>query len=357
VRQERELGASEVEVRARRLLEEVAAELAAVPQPLATYRLQLHKGFGFRDATALAPYLADLGLSDLYTSPVTKAAPGSMHGYDVQDHQQLNPEFGTPQDLAGLSAAAHEHGLGWVLDIVPNHMGVGSGNTLWLDLLENGPSARAARFFDVEWHPVKEELADKILIPMLGDRYGAVLERGELKLKLVNGALQVHYYDHVFPVSPRSYGQVLAYRLGELQKKLPEGDPSIDELKSIVTAVEHLPSRHEQDPEKREERRREKEIVKRRVAALCATDPRIREHLEENVAIFNGKPASHARSICSTACSRRRSTGWRTGACPRRRSTTGASSTSTRSRRSASRIRWSSRRRTGCRCGCSPRAR
>jgi (1->4)-alpha-D-glucan 1-alpha-D-glucosylmutase len=290
VRQERELGPAAAEERARRLLDEVAAELAAVPQPLATYRLQLHKGFRFRDAADLAPYLAELGLSHIYTSPVMKAAPGSMHGYDVQDHQQLNPELGTPQDLAAMSAAAREHGLGYVLDIVPNHMGIGSGNTLWLDLLENGPSARAARFFDVEWHPVKEELADKVLIPMLGDRYGAVLERGELKLQLVNGAFQVRYYDHVFPVSPRSYGQVLAWRLDELQRKLPEGDPSLDELKSIVTAVSNLPSRHEQDPEKREERRREKEIVKRRVAALCATDPRIREHLEENVSIFNGKP-------------------------------------------------------------------
>jgi len=290
LRHERELGPAGAEQRARRLLDGVAAELAAIPQPVATYRLQLHKGFGFRDAASVAPYLAELGVSDVYSSPVLKAAPGSLHGYDVQDHQQLNPELGTAQELAALSAAAHEHGLGYVLDIVPNHMGVGSGNTLWLDLLENGPSARAARFFDVEWHPVKEELADKVLIPTLGDRYGAVLERGELKLQLVNGAFQVRYYDNVFPVSPRSYGQVLSYRLDELQKKLPEGDPSLDELKSIITAVEHLPSRHEQDPEKREERRREKEIVKRRVAALCATDPRIRDHLEENVASFSGKP-------------------------------------------------------------------
>jgi (1->4)-alpha-D-glucan 1-alpha-D-glucosylmutase len=290
VRQEREVGAPPIEARARRLLDEVAAELAAVPQPVATYRLQLHKNFGFRDATEVVPYLAELGVTDVYSSPVLKAAPGSVHGYDVQDHQQLNPEIGTASELDALSSATREHGLGYVLDIVPNHMGIGSGNSLWLDLLENGPSARAARFFDVEWHPVKEELADKILIPVLGDRYGAVLERGELRLQLVNGSLQVRYYDHVFPVSPRSYGQVLSYRLDELEKKLTAGDPSLDELKSIVTSVGNLPSRHEQDPEKREERRREKEIVKRRVAALCATDPRIREHLEENVANFNGKP-------------------------------------------------------------------
>ena len=168
MRQERELGAPPVQARARALLDEVAAELAGVPQPVATYRVQLHKGFGFRQATEIAGYLAELGITDLYTSPVMKAAPGSTHGYDVQDHQQLNPEIGTAAELDALSATVREHGLGYVLDIVPNHMGVGSGNALWLDLLENGPSARAARFFDVEWHPVKEELADKILIPVLG---------------------------------------------------------------------------------------------------------------------------------------------------------------------------------------------
>src|SRR5438270_1180218 len=279
-----------VREQARRLLDEVAAELAAARQPVTTYRIQLHKDFTFDAAAPIVRYLADLGITDLYTSPILQAAPGSVHGYDVIDHGSINVELGGAEGYDRLSAALHEAGLGHVLDIVPNHMGLGSGNALWLDLLENGPSAQAARFFDVEWHPVKEELADKILIPVLGDRYGAVLERGELQLQLVNGSFRVHYYDHVFPVSPRSYGQVLSYRLEELDKKLPDGDPALDELKSIVTAVANLPSSHEQDPDKREERRREKEIVKRRVAALCATDPRIREHLEENVAIFNGKP-------------------------------------------------------------------
>src|SRR6267378_7589039 len=292
MRVEREI----VREQARRLLDEVAGELAAARQPVATYRIQLHKGFPFDAAAGVLPYLAELGISDLYTSPILQAAPGSTHGYDVIDHGSFNAELGGEEGYERLASALREAGLGHVLDIVPNHMGLGAGNALWMDLLENGPSARAAKFFDVEWHPVKEELADKVLLPVLGDRYGAVLERGELKLQLVNGAFQVRYYDHVFPVSPRSYGQVLAWRLDELQKKLPEGDPSIDELKSIVTGVSNLPSRHEQDPEKREERRREKEIVKRRVAALCATDPRIRGHLEENVSIFNGK-AGEPRSF------------------------------------------------------------
>src|SRR3954469_13208194 len=272
------------------MLDDIAAELAGVRLPLATYRVQLHKGFGFNAAASIAEYLDELGVTDLYTSPFLRAAPGSNHGYDVLDHQQLNPELGTPADHAAMCSAVREKGLGHLLDIVPNHMGIGSGNSLWMDLLENGPSARAARYFDVEWHPVKEELANKVLVPILGDRYGAVLERGELKLRLLNGAFQATYFDHVFPLSPRSYGEILAYRLDELESRLPPGDASLDELKSILTAIDHLPTRHEQDPDRLEERRREKEVIKRRVAALCATDSRLREHLEQNVALYNGEP-------------------------------------------------------------------
>src|SRR5207253_1263632 len=121
---------------------------------------------------------------------------------------------------------------GYVLDIVPNHMGLSSGNALWLDLLENGPSAQSARYFDVDWRPTKEELADKVLVPVLGDRYGAVLERGELRLELVEGAFRVRYFDQIFPVNPRSYGHILAWRLLELEKEIGPGE-ALDELKSI----------------------------------------------------------------------------------------------------------------------------
>ena len=290
MRQVRELLGELPHARARRMLDDIAAELSVARLPLATYRVQLHRGFGFRAAAAITGYLEDLGITDLYTSPYMRAAAGSNHGYDVLDHQQLNPELGTAEDHAAMCAAARDKSLGHVLDIVPNHMGIGSGNSLWMDLLENGPSARAARFFDVEWHPVKEELEDKVLVPILGDRYGAVLERGELKLRLLNGNFQITYFDHVFPLSPRSYGEILSYRLADLEARLPRGDPSLDELKSILTAIEHLPTRHEQDPDRLDERRREKEVIKRRVAALCATDPRIRQHLEENVALYSGVP-------------------------------------------------------------------
>jgi (1->4)-alpha-D-glucan 1-alpha-D-glucosylmutase len=274
---------------ARRLLEKVTAELAQARRPLATYRVQLHKGFDFDDAAAITGYLSELGISDFYTSPYLRAAPGSMHGYDVLDHQQLNPELGGAEGHERFIAAVQAQGLGHLLDIVPNHMGIGSGNALWRDVLENGPSAQAARFFDIEWHPVKEELADKVLVPVLGDRYGAVLERGELRLVLLNGAFEIHYFDNVFPVNPRSYVQILNYRMEELEKLL-QGDIGLDDLKSIITALQNMPTRNEVDAARMEERRREKEVAKRRVAHHCEKNPAILAHLLENVRLFNGTP-------------------------------------------------------------------
>src|SRR5207237_3340855 len=156
-----------------------------------------------------------------------------VHGYDVIGHGSINVELGGAEGYDRLSAALHEAGLGHVLDIVPNHMGLGSGNALWLDLLENGPSSQAARFFDVEWHPVKEELADKVLVPVLGDRYGAVLEHGDIKLELIEGAFRIRYFDNVFPVNPRSYGHILEHRIDELASRLGPSE-AIDELKSIL---------------------------------------------------------------------------------------------------------------------------
>src|SRR6266851_4255882 len=279
----------------RRLLDEVAAELSAARQPLATYRVQLHKAFGFEAAARIAPYLAQLGITDLYTSPVLQAGPGSMHGYDVVDHGRLNVELGGEQAYDRMAGSLRQSGLGHVLDIVPNHMGLVGDNSLWADLLENGPSAKSARFFDIEWRPVKEELADKVLVPVLGDRYGAVLERGEIQLGLIDGAFRARYFDHLFPINPRSYGHILSYRLEELEVRIGPGEP-LDELKSIIFLLAHMPSRHEQDPARQEERRREKEVVKRRVAALCAGSEPVRRHLEENVRLFNGTPGK-ARSF------------------------------------------------------------
>ena len=165
--------------------------------PSATYRVQFHKGFTFNQAREIVPYLAALGISDLYASPFFQATPGSTHGYDIVDHNHLNPEVGTSEEFDALCATLKKHGLGLVADFVPNHMGIAEAtNGWWMDVLENGPSAAAARCFDIDWHPLKGELANKVLLPILGDQYGRVLENGELKVSFDAGTFFLHYYDH-----------------------------------------------------------------------------------------------------------------------------------------------------------------
>ncbi len=141
--------------------------------PTATYRLQFTPVFGFRDATAIVPYLNDLGVGHLYASPYLKARPGSLHGYDVVDPNALNPEIGTPAEHAAMVSAAQAKGMGQILDFVPNHMGIGPDNPWWNDVLEWGERSTYAAFFDIDWRPLKPELQGKVLVPTLGDHYGA----------------------------------------------------------------------------------------------------------------------------------------------------------------------------------------
>lgn len=154
----------------------------AVGIPRATYRLQFNREFRFSDATALLPYLDQLGISHCYASPFLKARSGSMHGYDIVDHSMINPEVGSWEELVQFTSALSAAAMGQVLDIVPNHMGVGSDNTWWLDVLENGRASRYAAFFDIDWQTSREGLRGKVLLPVLGDTYGAALEKGELKV-------------------------------------------------------------------------------------------------------------------------------------------------------------------------------
>jgi (1->4)-alpha-D-glucan 1-alpha-D-glucosylmutase len=170
--------------------------------PLSTYRVQLHKDFDFSRASAVVPYLARLGVSHLYASPILHAMPGSNHGYDVVDHTTVNPELGGGVGFAALADTLQANGLRLVLDTVPNHMGIAAGNPLWEDVLENGPAALHAHFFDVEWDPVKAELRNKVLLPILGDQYGVVLDRGELQLEYQGGSITLRYFDQRFPLNP-----------------------------------------------------------------------------------------------------------------------------------------------------------
>jgi (1->4)-alpha-D-glucan 1-alpha-D-glucosylmutase len=268
----------------------VQNKLSLMPRiPVSTYRLQFNSQYTFRDAKRIISYLNDLGISDIYASPYFRAREGSLHGYDIVDHNALNPEIGTRQEYDEMTAELGKYGMGQILDIVPNHMCIASAqNSWWTDVLENGPGSVYAHCFDIDWDPVKKELRNKVLLPVLGDQYGKVLENRELQLTFEEGSFFIRYYEHMFPVIPKTYIQILKLRIEDLEEALSPGDPHFVELLSIITALNHLPSYTERDPEKVEERYREKEIVKRRLWALWNDSPAIRAFIDENVRIFNG---------------------------------------------------------------------
>lgn len=231
--------------------------------PTATYRFQFHKEFTFRDALALVPYLHELGISHVYASPIFRATPGSTHGYDICDHNALNPEIGTREEFDALIAELHRLGIGFIVDFVPNHMGIAeTQNHWWMDVLENGPSSPYARFFDIDWVPLKRELENKVLLPVLGDQFGRVLEKGELKVHFEGGRFWLDYYALRLPLGPRSTRPLLK-RASELLATPPI------ELMSILTAIDHLPSSTETEPDKVTERMREKDVIRTRLARLC----------------------------------------------------------------------------------------
>ena len=264
--------------------------------PLSTYRLQFNAAFTFEHATAIVDYLHELGISHCYASSYFTAVPGSTHGYDVADPTRLNPEIGDERTFDAWISALRARGMGHIVDIVPNHMGIArSANPWWQDVLENGASSASAPVFDIDWKPLKPELEHKVLLPVLGDAYGALLERQEIALEYDRGAFRARYYDNVFPIAPESYGRILG--LGQQQLLRDIGDDSDDgiEFLSILTAIRNLPGRQVQEPELRAERAREKEVLKRRLAALVERCPRVLEHIERAVAALNGvrgKPRS-----------------------------------------------------------------
>ncbi len=257
--------------------------------PVATYRLQLNRTFTFQDATQLVPYLDDLGITDLYCSPYFRAVPGSLHGYDVVDPTTLNPEIGSEDDYRAMIEELQRHGMGHLLDVVPNHMGITQQiNAWWQDVLENGPISPYASFFDIDWDPLKTELRNKVLLPILGNQYGVVLENQELQIEYQDGRYIVRYYEHRLPVAPKASVRILAHRLTEFVAAEGAGSPHVMELQSIITALTHLPPRDALDPEAVVVRYREKEIIRRRLSALMEGHAAIRSFLDENVRQING---------------------------------------------------------------------
>jgi (1->4)-alpha-D-glucan 1-alpha-D-glucosylmutase len=257
--------------------------------PVSTYRLQFNSRFRFSDAREIISYLHTLGISDIYASPYFTSSAGSLHGYDILDQNSLNPEIGSNDEYEALAGELKQWDMGQILDIVPNHMCIeGQGNALWMDVLENGPSSPYARFFDIDWHPAKKELKNKILIPILGGQYGAVLESGELRLSFEEGFFFINYCNHKLPVIPQSCNNILTLGIEDLEQELSAAAPQFQELMSIVTALGHLPPTTEQNPERIAERYREKEVVKRRLWSLYQNSSATREFIDRNVTAFNG---------------------------------------------------------------------
>jgi (1->4)-alpha-D-glucan 1-alpha-D-glucosylmutase len=261
------------------------------PPPAATYRLQFHAGFTFDDARKLTPYLHDLGVSHIYASPYLRARSGSMHGYDVADPSSLNPELGSVEDFDAMIAELHKRGMGQLVDVVPNHMGIGDpGNYRWLDVLENGPASIYAGFFDINWRPTLAQPQDqlKLVVPTLGDQYGKVLENGELSVEYAAGGFNIAYYEHRFPVAPDTYPMILEGVLARLEDELGRRNDQVQELASILTAIRHLPPRRILNAQELEERNREKEIVKRRIATLYEAFAQLQSALSEELRAVNG---------------------------------------------------------------------
>jgi (1->4)-alpha-D-glucan 1-alpha-D-glucosylmutase len=265
--------------------------MAGLRVPIATYRFQFNPGFRFADAQALLPYLHELGITDIYASPILKARRGSTHGYDVTDPTCLNPEIGTEAEFETVVRELKRHGMGLLLDIVPNHMAASSENQWWVDVLENGPSSPYASCFDIDWHPdpANGVPENAVLLPILGGRYRRVLQNGELILGLDEEGFFVRYQAARLPLDPKSYRVLLTYRLENLKEAVGQGGRAFQELVQLLDIIERLPVRTATDAQELKARRRDKEIIKERLWALYSTSPKIREFIDENVSIYNGQ--------------------------------------------------------------------
>nr|MBP7566828.1 malto-oligosyltrehalose synthase [Burkholderiaceae bacterium] len=268
-------------------------DIAGAEVPASTYRVQLHAGFGFDAAARAVPYLAALGVSHLYVSPWQRARAGSTHGYDVVDHDALNPELGDEAAFERLCQALAAHGMRQMLDIVPNHMGVlEADNAWWLDVLEHGPASLQAETFDIDWSPSDPQMQGRVLLPVLGDHYGRVLEAGELKLvfEAEEGSFHIAYWNHRFPIDPRDYPALL----GRLP--LPAGLPEEEHarIESVLHALAQLPPRSDTSADARATRARDARVHKRTLARRVAAQPLLAVWIDAAVQSYGGTPGEAA---------------------------------------------------------------
>ncbi len=265
-------------------------EIQSVYTPSATYRLQFNKSFRFEQAVGLVEYLDELGISDVYASPFLMAHPGSVHGYDVTDHAKFNPEIGDEESFVRLAKALDGRRMGLIADVVPNHMCVThSSNGWWWDVLENGPSSPFAHFFDIDWEPPKQELVNKVLLPVLGDQFGRALENRDIQVVFNEGQFQVSVYGAPLPLAPGTWTMILEPAVQKLRDKLGATHQHVAEVESIITSLSHLPGPTETDEARIRERQREREIVKRRLKGLLESSPEASQAIEAALIDINGR--------------------------------------------------------------------
>ncbi|MBD2242213.1 malto-oligosyltrehalose synthase [Nostoc sp. FACHB-888] len=255
--------------------------------PTATYRIQFTPQFGFDNAKAIAAYLADLGISDLYASPIFKARSGSTHGYDIVDATQLNPELGTNESFDALASEIQSLGMGWLQDIVPNHMAYSSENDYLMDVLEHGPDSSYTDYFDLSWNAPFGDRQERILAPLLGDFYGASLENGHIQLQYEENGLTVNYYSLKLPLRLESYTKFITHNLGKLTRTLGRNHPDFIKLLGILYILRSVPSEVAG-----KQRQDQIAFIKGLVWELYTTNDAIREFIDENIQTFNGEPGN-----------------------------------------------------------------
>jgi len=257
--------------------------------PVSTYRLQFNQHLRFSDAKDMVAYLHELGITDLYASPLLQAKRGSMHGYDVADPSHLNSELGTDEEFDGLVRELQQHDMGLLLDIVPNHMAATSENPWWMDLLEDGPRSAFASHFDVDWHPPSRSLENRVLLPILGRPYAQALEGRELRLTYGRSGFFLNYFDFTLPIATRSYGRLLGYRQDRLERVVGSDAPTWLEFQGILAAITQIPSPGSAPAEAPGERRQHREAVKERLWSLYTGSPEVKRFVDGNVRLFNGR--------------------------------------------------------------------
>lgn len=255
--------------------------------PTATYRIQFTPDFGFKDAQAIVDYLTQLGISDLYASPIFKARTGSTHGYDVVDGTQLNPQLGIPEDFEALVKDLQAKGLGWVQDIVPNHMAYSSENPYLMDVLEHGPASDYCDYFDLAWNSPFGNNEERILAPLLGDFYGTSLEKGDIQLKFGEDGLKVAYYALELPLRLESYAQVFSYNLGQLTRNLGRNHPDFIKLLGVLYLLKNLSL--EVTGKQRQD---QAAFIKGLIWETYTSNEQIRNFIDENIKLFNGEPGN-----------------------------------------------------------------